>query len=1751
MTSTKPIKSGGTLKTSPTPSSLTTTAPTSSSISTTTPTSSTSPASLGANAVSYEANSVVLLHYLKEQHDRFLSEIEQLAAPLRRSLALSSPSQIGCRKCDRRAGLMDTTPLPAILRMRDHLTFIPPVQEEDHGFFCYDRLYTSHFKYYPSGEQEARASARRVITRLNQGGGALALEASYKLVKSFLSGHSTWLSSFDLQAPKLTYLATIAILSIHNDTSGVRLCLVPTRVFTSLQGKPLTYNDCVTDLPATFPKPLKFALQDLFCYGSLQADIQAMYNSVRYSADSARQTLTFCLRTPEGRPTMSLAHAQDPALHCLKSSVLEWGLKDAPHCAQQALAQCVPTYRKHHPEEDAQPLPHFLLNCVEDMINFSVHMDDLNGAISFPMLDRYAKLTNQESPVPDCDCKTEDCGRIISDGIWLHSCPTATISDKLWEDHQRFMLTTTQAFLQHLGEVLCSTLSFCGFRLKFLRSPQCDPKAFDTVINLQQVTVPSDEDIGVIRPTAQELRAAICKMKTRSELHFIKAPDSLPESVVHLSHRYDGRSVALNITHLVITCLIGKSRKKSPELYSFKDYQQWKDAARPSFCKRSLFSLLHANFCFTGRWLCLYRMLMKILIRTTLIQQPNLTWDAPLEEQVVAKMELAIKLYFVLTKEVLEKPPDFNSYLSVYFIYLFTDASAQVMAQTFTILSLTNLHGGKVVKAQHLKLTASAAHVAALSVPHLELLSLLRGVLGLQEVLEALAGVGIQVAPGHRRAGVDSKVILAQVRSPANNFVKRTAHAVARIQLLLSELQMSPFLEVGHQNPAHPEVTFFPDLLTKVSWSITLDQLVNTYKRIMNTNWMTKGHPMNLPGWDNKVALPSLTDADWMHIGGVLEGELDVFRKTIMSHPVHTHGEVQHQELIHSAATLIQRAAETDKELLDDDVEPEPVPVPGDDGPVYDMEEFLDLDVIEEENTESTEMMVEKEHPLDPVDVTEDEATLATDDPSDVEMEKHEEEPVADRADTEDKQVHEQPLTTPGDTVTLNQLQPASTSEWRTQLEQLQERFHSRGLGSRGVIPILTNVLQFGVKLRANSKLGLQGRAERQAARSQQYQARLQGSRHPKLPASCYKRTPFKDEHFMMSENVDLSSSSLGNFDSLWCGPPPHHEPTRQDLSARAFQHLLGLSHSTKWVKGFSHQSLQTHHSESLHILRGRRQRDFKQPGMYEVRLRPVQENTILERLLLWAAHRYSLGQGIHRALNGLHCLNVYITQAERKLTQISAECSSCCRRRAALGKTSDKMKVDRKGPTENLLLARRWLQGWTIVQSDVHGPIYVHFSPGTPARKQYIICFLELPLKKLTSVLVASLSACDLLLALETYALQRGRACDIFYSDYGANYSRFHDQLSELEPLDEEEESRKSVAWRDMLKAHYNKQKTSTSAIRFSQGRHEVLGPVEQCQYQIKRCLHSFNIHRREDPLTFQQWTFLLSCVAQVIATRPLLIDHGRVYSPTTILRLLGEAGRGEGQHGLTFHTQGARNVTRDLNAKQEEIKKLRCDIASVLLAHLVKKYFLDIQPRNLQLRKRGPESLCLGDIFLCPRLFKETANVTASLLQLKQLGMSHNHGLFKRTSTHQGQRVGYVGRGFRELYFIARGNRCTQLGDPNWQAEELPTFQLGTACPQLDNQLQGFDTFAEVETPDSATGSNSVTCANKGGAAGGEGEGGDEGAERGEGGGAEGGEGGARTGAKGEGREVEEENEKTATALPVVTRSGRTIRPPQRLQV
>ena len=1590
-----------------------------------------------------------------------MAEVEQLCAPLGKAIDLAENSAIGCRRCDRRACIVDKTPVAAILRMRDQITFSPPIQEGEGGFFVYHRQHTSMFKYFPSCQREALGSARRVIQRLNQFGGSLALEATYKLRKNYLSGKSTWFSPFDKQHKKLTYLPMICILSLQNEQHGVRMALIPNKTFISTQNKPITFNDCVQTVPSSFPKPMKFALQDIFCLGFLQGDVQAMFNSIRQSLESSLNTLSHCLRTPSGLPTYSLAEAEDDTLHCLRSKVLDTGMKDSPFCAQQALSMSTKVYRQYHPEFSDQPMHDFLLNCVDKFLSDSVHMDDICGAFTVPMLIEYASLAGVALPLPSCQCEERVCAGARDDGN-KGMCPSATITDEMWSTHCNFTTTHTNQFLITLAGVLCNVLNFAGFKLKFLSSPQCDQQILDNLILDQTIKSPSDYDIGVSRPKPQDLRDTISKMKTHSDLQFQRT-EAPPAGQVHLSHSYTGESVQLNIKHITMACLVKGKKTKSVELYSFEDYLHWKTQTQPTFTKRTLFSLLHQNYCFTGKWLSLYKAAMKILIRSLLIKTPNMHWDGLLPEATVKAMELAISLYFKLVQVIIVKPPHLNSYFCQHYLILFTDSSNSIMAQTITVVSVTQLHGHRVVSSMHLELNCYATHITLLSIPLAELLSLLRGVLAMSEMVQALKDVGVIITPARMKIGVDNKIVLTQVRTPANHFKKRTAHAVAKIQLLLSDLGLNPFFSIGFQDQSHQGVTFYPDLLTRISFKSSVDQLMTTYHRLMDTSWMNKEHPDELPGWSNRTGVPHLSDEDWMMVGEVLEGEVDAFKDNIQSQEEGRAGDAQHVNIIDSATAVVKSIS-------------------------------TEMPQCGSASSASTTAATSGSS-TSPTHLG-DSSTTATSGSSTSPT------PLGDSSSTATRSSSNSP--TPfGDTssnatkISSTTKQTLSPKVWKDSMDQLVKRFHHKGLGPGGALAILGRVMMFVAILKTASKLDPRERVRRQTTRAAA--AAVRRERKKKEPPL----KPFQDEHFLWCDDVDFSRSKLGQFDCLWnlqkhqeeklegdkvdsgdyeqvrvseeselaSGPQGDGLPGAMDqhqgeYEARALQHLLSLFPLLHTVKGYTQQVLPAKDMMPIVVLQGRRTRNFAKKGFAQVRLRPLEEDSALESLILWSMHRYSRGQGIFKAMNGLSYLNLHIALAEKKLQKIQRDCTCCCRRRASMGKTSDKIRKARPGPTDCLQLASRWLEGINTVQCDLHGPIFVHLEPNSRAMKHYVVCFLELPMKQLVPILVPSLSSADLFMAIQIYSTQRGRACDIFYSDFGANLSRFHNTFSEMNVIDEEEERRKSKAWYDMLTANYKNRKLQASgvSVRFSQGRHEVLGPVETAQFQIKIVLHSFN-HHHEQPLTFQKWTFVLSCVAQVISSRPLLITEGKVYSPESILRLTGDYGRGHGHSGLTFHVQGNTEVTRELRRMAEEVKHLRKTVAEIMLSNLVKKYFLETANREQQLRKRTTNEIQIGDVFFCEKIFCETSNITSSLLQLVEIGASLNHGLFKRTSTHHGTREQYVGRGFRELYFIAQGHLSTTLGGETWAAENLPTFQLTTEAPRAEREMKEYDVFDGVE--------------------------------------------------------------------------------------
>ena len=132
-----------------------------------------------------EVEGTVLLQYLQKQYNRYMHEVLQLSMPIRNSLDLSFPSQVGCRICGHRQEIIEKVPVTALLRLRDQISFQPPVVEGEPGVFLYDRVFSANFKYFPSCQGLAKASAQRVIDKLNRHS-VLATECSFKLKKSFL-----------------------------------------------------------------------------------------------------------------------------------------------------------------------------------------------------------------------------------------------------------------------------------------------------------------------------------------------------------------------------------------------------------------------------------------------------------------------------------------------------------------------------------------------------------------------------------------------------------------------------------------------------------------------------------------------------------------------------------------------------------------------------------------------------------------------------------------------------------------------------------------------------------------------------------------------------------------------------------------------------------------------------------------------------------------------------------------------------------------------------------------------------------------------------------------------------------------------------------------------------------------------------------------------------------------------------------------------------------------------------------------------------------------------------------------------------------------------------------------------------------------------------------------------------------------------------------------------------------------------------
>ena len=1632
-----------------------------------------------------EVEGTVLLQYLQKQYNRYMHEVLQLSMPIRNSLDLSFPSQVGCRICDHRQEIIEKVPVTALLRLRDQISFQPPVVEGEPGVFLYDRVFSANFKYFPSCQGLAKASAQRVIDKLNRHS-VLATECSFKLKKSFLQGGVSFMGPSDFDQHKLTYMPILLVTNLSSASSGTRLTVVPNKEVECAGGRILTFSDCIQSVTANFPRPMKFALADVFAFGAVRGDLQAMYNSIHYGYSTSLHTLTFCLKTAKGdEPTYTYSEAADKTLHCIRSRALDWGQKDGPCTGQTALKMATGVFRQYHPDLIKKPEFSYLLECVGQVIDEETHMDDICCSLTLPRLLGYVKVKGRLLPRQNCVCAGLDCVGEREGRDPLLPCPLGPIPPGVWKKQEQFMEKISQDFILDFSKVLCQVLNFGNFRLKFLKSSLCSQLDLDALVAQQTVYSPSDSEIGISRPTNEQIRDAICSLRPGKTHFYTDTEPKDPNVPIHLSHAYSRTSVRLKITHMCISCVIDRNKSRSTELYSYQDYIDWKTRTNPVLNKRSLFSVLSQNYCFTGRHLCLFKTMMKLLVRTTLISYPDLTWDTPLPEEVVQKMELAVQFYFDLVGREVIKPSRFSSYFACYHAFLMTDSSLSIQAQVMSVVSVTNLEGHLCVKSQHIQLLCYASHVAAISIPYLELLSLLRGVLSFLELIKEMEAVGVRIHPDNRRILIDNKICLVQARSRAHHFVKRVAHSVAKIQLCCSELQINPYTHLAFVDQTDPQVNFFPDHLTRVNWNHSPQQLMEKYDRLMDTSWLNLGHPTNLPGVYKTVGIPKLTDDDWIALAGVQAGEVDQFKCTLGPK---LHQESETNQLVHAlvkSAAVVMKGAGGEaalscmegKDSKEEWNEEEDTSYEG--SGVY---EEIYTDEEEEEEEKEREMQEEEEEKdkekkevlekgegkdTEEKEMKKEEREKEEEERGKEEQEKEEEE---EKEETEGGMPQEDKATGEGEALAGGQQQNRRSpdqGDWAKQMERLIQRRHSKGLGGSSALAVLARALEFiqvlqrEVLIKEKGDAG--GRKGRQLERKRKYESWRQHNNRERRRKEKDQNS-IADKHFQAGrEDVDLSKETLGDFDVCW-----HEKQARvagwQELRIRALQHLLDIFQGNQVVRGFVVQELSRPGGKGLKVLRGRRQKSFGERGYQEVRLRPVEEDSALEVCLLWSAHCFSRGLGRYKAKNGLACLNVHIVNVDRKLQQVQNSCCCCARRKAAVGRETDKIKVSRLGPVDYVQQAARWFQGYNTCLLDLHGPVATHRGLGSTIYKDYIVVFLEMPLHRMISIFVPSLSASSLLLAIETYAAQRNTNCDLLLSDFGSNLSRLQNSYSEMESveLDAAEENKKRKAWRDFLTARHGAKKLAAKGIflRFASGQHDALSAVEIAQFQIKVACQAFGYHKKE-ALTYYEWQLVMAEVSRVILSRPLLVTEGKVYSGQSILRMLEQAGGADTDSGVTYHTNGSMMVTKELEGMSGTIQQLREEISQVLLAHLVKTSFLENVERSQSLRRFEVNHLEKGDVLFCERLFKKTRSVTSSLLQLQEKGLSGNHGLFKRVATHGGTREGHVGRSFNTLFFIAKGTDTTRIGAKGWRLEDVPTYQLTRDYPLRAGGLKGFVSF------------------------------------------------------------------------------------------
>ena len=279
----------------------------------------------------------------------------------------------------------------------------------------------------------------------------------------------------------------------------------------------------------------------------------------------------------------------------------------------------------------------------------------------------------------------------------------------------------------------------------------------------------------------------------------------------------------------------------------------------------------------------------------------------------------------------------------------------------------------------------------------------------------------------------------------------------------------------------------------------------------------------------------------------------------------------------------------------------------------------------------------------------------------------------------------------------------------------------SYGFGPRGVLAILVRTLQLLVDWREAAKLGAEGRLQRQEERRRLRQD-CQTKQEQKVRLQESKSLLCKDIHDLPTKRVNLLNLSTGRFGHLIAAaaekgeevvhlPGPFYLNERDRLQTRIFHHLVYLNQDDEdWLRGTV--ILQDIFDQPIRVKEHRRLRSLDLTKVWRARSRPLAEDSALEGMVLWAAHRSTLGLNLEQALLCVASLQIDIKKVRDKLQKISKLCPACNQRRALCGRKDQLIKISERAPTDLIFKPLLFTQAKSTHIIDLMGPCLLYTSP-------------------------------------------------------------------------------------------------------------------------------------------------------------------------------------------------------------------------------------------------------------------------------------------------------------------------------------------------------------------------------------------------------------------------------------------------------